>query len=151
MTKNRSIPTALVAALMLAGCSLIPTYERPAAPVPTVFPGDPTQPGGPAAASVAWQSFFTDPRLAKLIDTALANNRDLRVSVLNIEQARAQFQVQRSALFPAVGVTGSGSRSSPNFHAAPAPETRYENDLQRAPDGAGSGGPAGRLLDDAHL
>ncbi|RZI77391.1 MAG: efflux transporter outer membrane subunit [Variovorax sp.] len=118
MTKNRSIPTALVAALMLAGCSLIPTYERPAAPVPTVFPGDPTQPAGPAAASVAWQSFFTDPRLAKLIDTALANNRDLRVSVLNIEQARAQFQVQRSALFPAVGVTGSGSRSSPNPFAA---------------------------------
>ncbi|RZL93256.1 MAG: efflux transporter outer membrane subunit, partial [Variovorax sp.] len=52
------------------------------------------------------------------IDTALANNRDLRVSVLNIEQARAQFQVQRSALFPAVGVSGSGSRSSPNPYQA---------------------------------
>jgi multidrug efflux system outer membrane protein len=113
MTK-KFIPTALAAALLLAGCSLIPTYERPAAPVPTTFPGDPAQPAGQAAAALPWQDFFTDPRLAGLIQTALANNRDLRVSVLNIEQARAQFQIERSALFPAVGHTGSGSRSSPN-------------------------------------
>ena len=118
MTSKKLIPTLLAAALLATGCSLIPTYERPAAPVPTVFPGEPAQPAGPAAASVPWQGFFTDPRLAKLIDTALANNRDLRVSVLNIEQARAQFQVQRSALFPAVGLTGSGSRSSPNAFQA---------------------------------
>ncbi|MET3444412.1 multidrug efflux system outer membrane protein [Variovorax paradoxus] len=113
MTK-KLIPTALAAALLLAGCSLIPTYERPAAPVPTTFPGDPAQPAGQAAAALPWQDFFTDPRLTGLIQTALANNRDLRVSVLNIEQARAQFQIERSALFPALGLTGSGSRSSPN-------------------------------------
>jgi multidrug efflux system outer membrane protein len=115
---KKLIPTALAAAMLLAGCSLIPTYERPAAPVPTTFPGDPAQPGGQAAAALPWQDFFTDPRLAGLIETALANNRDLRVSVLNIEQARAQFQIERSALFPALGLTGSGSRSSPNPYAA---------------------------------
>ncbi|MDQ0573714.1 multidrug efflux system outer membrane protein [Variovorax paradoxus] len=117
MTK-KLIPTALAAAMLLAGCSLIPTYERPAAPVPTTFPGDPAQPGGQAAAALPWQDFFTDPRLAGLIETALANNRDLRVSVLNIEQARAQFQIERSALFPALGLSGSGSRSSPNPYQA---------------------------------
>ncbi|MGJ7486146.1 efflux transporter outer membrane subunit [Variovorax sp. LT2P21] len=109
-----SAMTAVAAAALLAGCSLIPTYERPAAPVPTTFPSDPAQPAGPAAATVPWQDYFADPRLQGLIQTALANNRDLRVSVLNIEQARAQFQIQRSALFPAVGVSASGSRSSPN-------------------------------------
>ncbi|QNK69776.1 efflux transporter outer membrane subunit [Variovorax sp. PAMC26660] len=113
MTK-KLIPTALAAAMLLAGCSLIPTYERPAAPVPTTYPGDPAQPGGQASAALPWQDFFADPRLAGLIQTALANNRDLRVSVLNIEQARAQFQIERSSLFPALGLTGSGSRSSPN-------------------------------------
>ena len=117
MTK-KLIPTALAAAMLLAGCSLIPTYERPAAPVPTTFPGDPAQPAGQAAAAVPWEDFFTDARLNGLIRTALENNRDLRVSVLNIEQARAQFQVQRSSLFPAVGLTGSGSRSSPNPYQA---------------------------------
>ncbi|MCY1508533.1 Outer membrane protein OprM [compost metagenome] len=118
MTKKPLIPTVLAAAMLLAGCSLIPTYERPAAPVPTTYPGDPAQPSGPAAAALPWQDFFTDPRLAGLIQTALANNRDLRVSVLNIEQARAQFQIERSALFPALGLTGTGSRSSPNAYQA---------------------------------
>lgn len=115
---NRLIPTALAATLLLAGCSLIPTYERPAAPVPTTYPGDPAQPAGPAASAMPWQDFFTDPRLAGLIQTALANNRDLRVSVLNIEQARAQFQIQRADLFPALGLSGNGSRSSPNPYQA---------------------------------
>lgn len=117
MTKRsnfRGTLSVVAAAALLAGCSLIPTYERPAAPVPTTFPSDPAQPAGPAAATVPWQDYFADPRLQGLIQTALANNRDLRVSVLNIEQARAQFQIQRSALFPAVGVSASGSRSSPN-------------------------------------
>ncbi|CAN7190867.1 efflux transporter outer membrane subunit [Variovorax sp. LjRoot84] len=117
MTKKKFVSTALAgaAAMVLAGCSLIPAYERPAAPVPAVYPG--AQPASSAqspASTLAWQDFFTDARLAKLIETALANNRDLRVSVLNIEQARAQFQIQRAAQFPALDLTASGSRSSPN-------------------------------------
>lgn len=117
MIKKNFASTALAgaAAMLLAGCSLIPTYERPAAPVPASYPG-----AQPAAAStspvstLAWQDYFTDPRLAKLIETALANNRDLRVAVANIEQARAQFQIQRAAQFPALDLAASGSRSSPN-------------------------------------
>ncbi|MBT2301780.1 efflux transporter outer membrane subunit [Variovorax paradoxus] len=120
MTKKKFVSTALAgaAAMVLAGCSLIPAYERPAAPVPAVYPGaqaasSAQSPQSPAS-TLAWQDFFTDARLAKLIETALANNRDLRVSVLNIEQARAQFQIQRAAQFPALDLTASGSRSSPN-------------------------------------
>jgi len=115
---KRWIPGALACALFLAGCSMAPLYERPAAPVPTVFPGDPAQPPGAAASAVPWQTFFTDARLQKLIETALANNRDLRVSVLNIEQARAQFRIQRAAQFPTLGLSAAGSRSSPNPFAA---------------------------------
>ena len=118
LRRARPAMTALAVSMALVGCSLIPTYERPAAPVPSTFPNDPVQPTGAAPAAVAWQDFFTDARLRGLIETALANNRDLRVSVLNIEQARAQFQVQRSAQFPAVGLSGNGSRSSPNTFQA---------------------------------
>lgn len=119
MTKQ-FISTALAgaAALMLAGCSLIPTYERPAAPVPATFPNAaaaPTAAGQPLASTIAWQDYFTDPRLGKLIDTALANNRDLQVAILNIEQARAQFQITRSALFPTLNATAGGSRQSPSL------------------------------------
>ncbi|MDM0077477.1 efflux transporter outer membrane subunit [Variovorax sp. J2P1-59] len=116
--KNKFTPSlaALGAALLMSGCSLIPKYERPEAPVPAVFPN--AQPSGtaqPLAATIAWQDYFTDPRLQKLIELALANNRDLRVAVLNIEQARAQFQITRSALFPAVDASASGTRQRPSL------------------------------------
>jgi multidrug efflux system outer membrane protein len=107
--------TPLALALAMAGCvNLAPRYERPAAPVAGAFPtvegtvnsGNAVANEAPAA--IAWQRFFTDPRLQQLINVALANNRDLRVSVLNIEAARAQYQIQRSNQFPAVnaGITG---------------------------------------------
>ncbi|RYF84159.1 MAG: efflux transporter outer membrane subunit [Comamonadaceae bacterium] len=114
MRKPSLAPLALAAALFISGCSLMPTYERPAAPVPTTFPGDPAQPTGTSAAALPWQQFFTDPRLAGLIETALANNRDLRVAAQNVEVARAQFGIQRAALFPSVGLSADGSRSAPN-------------------------------------
>jgi outer membrane protein, multidrug efflux system len=107
--------TPLALALVLTGCvNLAPKYERPAAPVAGAFPtvegtvhsGNAVANEAPAA--IAWQRFFTDPRLQQLITLALANNRDLRVSILNIEAARAQYQIQRSNQFPAInaGITG---------------------------------------------
>jgi outer membrane protein, multidrug efflux system len=107
---------AAAAAIVLSGCSLIPTYERPAAPVPSVFPNtQPAEAQQPLASTIAWQDYFTDPRLVKLIDIALANNRDLRVAVLNIETARAQFQIQRSALFPALNAEANETRQRPSL------------------------------------
>ncbi|MFL6632289.1 MAG: efflux transporter outer membrane subunit [Massilia sp.] len=107
--------TPLALALVLTGCvNLAPKYERPAAPVAGAFPtvegtvnsGNAVANEAPAA--IAWQRFFTDARLQQLITLALANNRDLRVAVLNIEAARAQDLIQRSNQFPAVnaGITG---------------------------------------------
>ena len=112
-TMKRLTPLAL--ALVMAGCvNLAPKYERPAAPVAGAFPtvegtvGSGNAVASEAPAAIAWQRFFTDPRLQQLIDLALANNRDLRVAILNIEAARAQYQIQRSNQFPAVnaGITG---------------------------------------------
>ncbi len=97
---------------LVAGCSFMPTYERPAAPVAAQWPGA-TSPAAAAqpAADIPWQSFFTDARLRSLVELALANNRDLRVAVLNIEQARAQYRIQRADRVPTIGVGASGSRT----------------------------------------
>jgi outer membrane protein, multidrug efflux system len=65
---------------------------------------------GVAVRDIGWREFFLDTRLQQLIATALANNRDLRVAVLNIELARAQYRIQRSALLPSVDATGSFTR-----------------------------------------
>ena len=60
---------------------------------------------------MAWQTFFPDTRLQRLIELALVNNRDLRVAVLNIEQARAQYQMRRADQFPTINGVLSGSRT----------------------------------------
>ncbi|RYX95961.1 MAG: efflux transporter outer membrane subunit [Comamonadaceae bacterium] len=120
--KNRVPGLSLVASaallVVLTGCSMIPKYERPATPVAADWPAFGTSANTaasstvPAAADIEWQSFFNDPQLRLLIDASLRNNRDLRVAVLNIEQARAQFQIARADQFPTIGVAASGSRQT---------------------------------------
>ncbi|KVC71513.1 multidrug transporter [Burkholderia ubonensis] len=99
-------PVAFAAALALAGCSLAPRYERPAAPVPSSYaPVD----GAPSAAQPSnpvllddWRAYFTDPALQAWIDAALANNRDLRVAAGRVEEARALYGVQRADRLPSL-------------------------------------------------
>jgi outer membrane protein TolC len=113
-TKERTMTKrllSLAAALALAGCtSLAPHYERPAAPVAPAFTGESTTPGAQPASSIEWQSYFADERLKRLIDIALKNNRDLRVAVLNIEQARATYGIRRADWFPTVNAVATGTR-----------------------------------------
>ena len=95
--------TIIFSALLAGACTtLTPDYERPAAPVPTSFPGVTADSEARAVADIAWRDYFADPRLRELIELALANNRDLRISTLNIEQARAQYRIQRADRFPAI-------------------------------------------------
>jgi multidrug efflux system outer membrane protein len=113
MIKPLRLSVSLSLAAVLAGCSLAPTYERPAAPVDAAYPTGPAygsanqvapQPGSPATADVGWHDFFTDPLLQQLIQLSLENNRDLRVAALNVQAVQAQYRIQRSELFPTVGV-----------------------------------------------
>ena len=103
----------LTAALLTAGCTMMPQYERPAAPVAGSYVAA-TGTNAPSAASLGWSEVFTDERLRKLVELALTNNLDLRVAVLNVEQSRAQYRITRSATLPTVNGSGSYTRS----HAA---------------------------------
>ena len=114
---------ALAAVLAVAGCaSLAPTVPAPDAGIPQQWPLPETTPpaGGsagnatatPAAtADIGWRDFFVDPALRELIARALDNNRDLRVAVLNIERARAQYRIQRADQFPSFGVGAAATRA----------------------------------------
>lgn len=108
--------STLAAALLLAGCSLAPAYQRPDAPIPVQWTdgSDPALHGDTPAASVAttldWQDFVTDPSLRGLIEQALTNNRDLRQTLLNVEVARAQYGVQRADRLPGIQAEASGAR-----------------------------------------
>ena len=97
----------LAFAVLTAGCNLTPPLDPVASPVSARYPG---KTGGTVSADIAWQKFLTDPRLRKLVEAALANNRDLRIAALNVEQSRAQYGISRSELFPAIGITARGER-----------------------------------------
>lgn len=96
-------------AALLAGCaSMAPDYQRPEAPVASEW-GQGASQGERNAAEIGWREFFVDEKLRKLIELSLANNRDLRIAAFNIEQARAEYRIQRADLFPTVNAGGSVS------------------------------------------
>ncbi|MBI5590380.1 MAG: AdeC/AdeK/OprM family multidrug efflux complex outer membrane factor [Deltaproteobacteria bacterium] len=112
----RAIASIASMMVFLAGCAtLAPEYSRPEAPVSDAWPEGPAykaeagDSAGMAVADISWQAFFENEKLRKLIWLALENNRDLRVAALNIEKSRAQYQIQRADLFPAVSASASGS------------------------------------------
>ncbi len=112
----RPLTCLALAAFMLGGCSLIPHYDRPAAPVAAQFPQGPAyapaqEAASQAAAEQGWKQVFRDPALQAVIHTALDNNRDLRVAALNVEAYRAQYRIQRADLFPAVTAGGTATRT----------------------------------------
>jgi multidrug efflux system outer membrane protein len=104
-------------AVAAAGCTLAPKYARPSAPVPAAWPSGPAFGEHPSATNAvagptpAWRQFFGDDKLQRLIGLALTNNRDLRIAVLNSEESRALYGVQRAALFPAINANGGLART----------------------------------------
>ncbi|GAB3254161.1 outer membrane factor lipoprotein domain-containing protein [Chitinimonas naiadis] len=103
--------TLIVSLMLLAGCgSLAPAYTQPAMPVAAAYP-TPGPRVGVGAAALDWQGYFTDPQLQTLINSALAHNRDLRIALLRVEEARAAYGIQQSEAFPTLALQASEARS----------------------------------------
>jgi multidrug efflux system outer membrane protein len=104
------MPALLVCSGLLAGCTLAPHYERPALAVNPVLPGTPTR-TTTATQPLHWRQVYLEPRLQRVIQRSLDNNRDLRVALLNIEKTRAQYDVQRANLLPSINATANEAYS----------------------------------------
>lgn len=105
---------AAAVAIALSGCAtLVPASTEVAPAIPTQWPATRADSGAATVevADIGWRDFFSDPRLQSLIDQSLANNRDLRVAVLNVEKARAQYRIQRADRVPAIAAQGQMTRS----------------------------------------
>lgn len=121
MHSTLRFPLTLLAAAVLSACTMAPVYKQPVAPVATIWPNaNPDAASNPAnnaqsgpndsrqpAAAIGWRDFISDASLRQVVELALENNRDLRIAALNIAKARAQFQIEGSALFPSISATGS--------------------------------------------
>lgn len=113
----------LAVLVLLGGCaSLQPDVPEARPQLPTEWPLPPTTTAVTAAADadaapvvdVGWHDFFKPPELQKLIGLALDNNRDLRVAVLNVERARAQYRIQRADRVPSLAVDAAMQRGRTN-------------------------------------
>ncbi|WP_246604910.1 efflux transporter outer membrane subunit [Aquisediminimonas sediminicola] len=98
--------TALSACMMGA-------YKQPAMPVPAQWPQQvapipsPVASTGNVDAALSWQALVRDEKLQALLTTALINNRDLRITVANIGQARAQYRGAQRDRLPNIAAGGS--------------------------------------------
>jgi outer membrane protein, multidrug efflux system len=103
----------IVILFFLYGCTMAPKYDRPDAPVPSDWPTGPAyheaeqETSTPLASELPWRDFITDTRLQEIIETALTNNRDLRVAALNVELAKAMYGIGVATLLPSVNATGT--------------------------------------------
>jgi multidrug efflux system outer membrane protein len=104
----RTAALTLIAAV-LSGCSFAPTYDRPAAPIPGTWSAA-SSASAASVQSLHWKDFVIDERLRSRIETALANNRDLRQTLLNVQTARAAYRVQRADQLPGLEAQAGGNR-----------------------------------------
>jgi outer membrane protein, multidrug efflux system len=115
MILNKPLLSLVLLSTLLSGCSFIPDYLRPTAPVADSWPtADANLQTSESAdvkqtAEMGWRDFFVDEKLRQVIELALKNNRDLRVAALNIERARAQYQITSSTLFPTVNASSNAT------------------------------------------
>ncbi|GAA4413004.1 AdeC/AdeK/OprM family multidrug efflux complex outer membrane factor [Quisquiliibacterium transsilvanicum] len=131
-TGLRAPLAAIAAALLAAGCSFAPVHERPVAPVAAEWrdaaavqrAGAAAEAQAVAAADIGWREFYAEPALQELIARALEHNRDLRMAVLNIEAARAQYGIQRADRLPGIGAGASATRQRVPADLSPSGSSR---------------------------
>lgn len=101
-------------AVILTSCSTL--HEKPSAPDLSITKSWPTDvsfkdSGGVSAKDLQWRGYFVDSQLTSLIDSALTNNRDLRLALLRVQESRASYGIQRAELFPSISLGAQAARS----------------------------------------
>ena len=111
MNKHYKKSILFILAAVLGGCSLMPKYERPDAPVPATWPDSVKLKNTTGPAMADWHNYFPDPRLQALIASALENNRDLRIATARIAEVRAQYGIQRADRLPNINLAATRNAS----------------------------------------
>ncbi|HEX6272515.1 MAG TPA: efflux transporter outer membrane subunit [Polyangiaceae bacterium] len=95
------------------GCAVGPDYERPPVKSPPKW-REPSAAAQESIANLPWWELFKDPQLHTLIKTALHENRDLKIAVERIEEARANFGISKAELYPQVNAQVRGGALNPS-------------------------------------
>lgn len=94
--------------LSLSGCMLGPDYRRPRVDVPETWRFQESEVRD--VADTAWWEQFRDPVLNELIQSGLAENKDIKIAAARVEQFIGQYAATRSFLFPQLSGEASATR-----------------------------------------
>ena len=105
--KLKTFTVASLSAFVLSACQMAPKQEDIALPVPQHYAiaGDEGD-----IADLNWQQFFANEKLQSLIELTLQHNKDIKLAALNVQQVRALYQIEDSALYPSIDFSASGNR-----------------------------------------
>ncbi|GAA4139600.1 efflux transporter outer membrane subunit [Sphingobacterium kyonggiense] len=141
--RNRYILIGFVFALIwsVQSCKVGQKYTQPDHNLPDQFRGDTLShfADTTSISRISWKEFFQDETLKQLIDSALANNYDMKTALMNIEIASKQLRQNKYNYFPEVDATigsankqwrskefGSGASSKwYDRHGTKAPENMF--------------------------
>jgi multidrug efflux system outer membrane protein len=126
MARRFGLGSGVFICLALLGCKVGPDYKRPEMPVPEGFRGSPAAEA--SIANVPWWDLFKDEQLRQLITTALAENRDMKIAIERIEEARATFGISKADLYPHLNARLLGGGLNPS-----------DGSLTHTPEGGGTG------------
>ena len=105
--KQRAL--AALVAVAVAGCTVGPDYVRPTVDTPAAWRID--YPKAADVANTKWWEQFGDPVLNDLIETALRDNRDVRIAAARVDQFIGALDRHRSQLYPQIGYGADASRA----------------------------------------
>ena len=103
--------------LACAACTTVgPDYQRPAVELPAQYPA---AAAGPQELASGWWKLYGDATLDQLVETARANNVDVRLAAARVQEAEAVLREARAAFFPDVSGGYSYTRSRVSTVASP--------------------------------
>ena len=105
--KFKTLSLATLSVLVLSACQMAPELEDIQLPVPDSYAVQGEQGN---IADLNWQQFFANEKLQSLIELTLQHNKDIKLAALNVQQVRALYQIEDSALYPAIDFSASGNR-----------------------------------------
>jgi NodT family efflux transporter outer membrane factor (OMF) lipoprotein len=124
----------LVLTFAFGSCKVSKDVTVPAAQVPAQFRSAAVIADTASVADLPWKSFFTDPDLQQLIDSAIAHNYDMEVALENIKSAQLVLGQSKLGYWPDVNaqavatLTRPGSESLNGITANDFLHSKYLND-----------------------
>ncbi len=109
----------LAATILVSSCAI--KYQQPEIDAKHLVRGAESTDTTFDIAYLNWRDFYKDPHLTSLIDSALANNIDMKIAIARVEQASSYFKQGKSAFFPSLGASASAGYTKPDLASQQTP------------------------------